>query len=119
MHPRAMTIPANIVDGQVVRPTITGPVFSQLEDGNLHMRYTHRKHNIQWRDDKTTKQALGCLSGLLDNDNPYCFETKLQSGQGLICNNILHTRSGFNEGSDRLLYRGRYFNRLNADFVTP
>jgi hypothetical protein len=33
---------------------------------------------------------------------------------GLICNNVLHTRSGFTDSPEhrRLLYRGRYYDRL-------
>ena len=49
MHPQAMTIPANIVDGKELRGDATGPVFSVMQDGHLHMRYTHRKRNISWR----------------------------------------------------------------------
>ena len=111
MHPQAMTIPANIVDGKELRPDATGPVFSVMPDGNLHMRYTHRKRNISWRDDPLTQQAVAYLGELMTADNPYYFAGSLQSGQGLICNNVLHTRTGFEEGSKRLLYRARYFDR--------
>jgi hypothetical protein len=33
---------------------------------------------------------------------------------GLICNNVLHTRSAFFDSTEhrRLLYRGRYYDRL-------
>jgi hypothetical protein len=33
---------------------------------------------------------------------------------GLICNNVLHTRSAFSDSPQhrRLLYRGRYYDRL-------
>ena len=112
MHPQAMTIPANIVDGEELRPDATGPVFSVMQDGNLHMRYTHRKRNISWRDDPLTLEAVAYLGELMTADNPYYFEGSLQSGQGLICNNVLHTRTGFEEGSKRLLYRARYFDRI-------
>lgn len=112
MHPLAMTIPANIVEGEELRPDATGPVFSVMQDGNLHMRYTHRKRNIIWRDDPVTLEALAYLGELMTADNPYYFAGTLQAGQGLICNNVLHTRTGFEENSQRLLYRARYYDRI-------
>ena len=112
MHPQAMTIPANVVNGEELRPDRTGPVFSIMDDGNLHMRYTHRKRNVIWRDDPLTQEAVAYLDELMTADNPYYFEGTLQPGQGLICNNVLHTRTGFEEKSKRLLYRARYFDRV-------
>lgn len=112
MHPQAMTIPANVVNGEELRPDRTGPVFSIMDNGILHMRYTHRKRNVIWRDDPLTQEAVACLGELMTADNPYYFEGTLQPGQGLICNNVLHTRTGFEEKSKRLLYRARYFDRI-------
>ncbi len=112
MHPQAMTIPANVVNGEELRPDRTGPVFSIMDDGNLHMRYTHRKRNVIWRDDPLTQEAVAYLDELMTADNPYYFEGTLQPGQGLISNNVLHTRTGFEEKSKRLLYRARYFDRV-------
>ena len=111
-HPQAMCIPPNVVDGQELRGWSCGPVFMRAPDGSLHMRYTHRKRNIRWRDDPTTRQALAALDAIMSPDNPYYVEGTLQAGQGLICNNVLHTRTRFEEGSPRLLYRGRYFDRI-------
>jgi len=111
-HPEAMSIPPNVVDGQELRGWSSGPVFMTLDDGSLHMRYTHRKRNIRWRDDETTREAVAFLGSIMNADNPYYFEGTLDSGQGLICNNVLHTRTGFEENSRRLLYRGRYFDRI-------
>jgi hypothetical protein len=40
----------------------------------------------------------------------------LQAGEGLLCNNVLHNRTAFKDSDDptqtRLLYRGRYFDRV-------
>ena len=40
----------------------------------------------------------------------------LQAGEGLICNNVLHNRTQFTDSDDpalkRLLYRGRYYQRV-------
>ncbi|WP_456371715.1 TauD/TfdA family dioxygenase [Thiolapillus sp.] len=111
-HPEAMSIPPNIVDGQELRGWARGPVFMRQADGSLHMRYTHRKRNIEWRDDELTRQAVAFLGSIMNADNPYYMEGTLNSGQGLICNNVLHTRTGFEKNSQRLLYRGRYFDRI-------
>jgi alpha-ketoglutarate-dependent taurine dioxygenase len=110
----AMCIPANVVDGREIRPEACGPVFSTDPTGRLHMRYTARRRNIRWRADPDTQAAVAALAEILDAPLPYRFETTLQSGQGLVCNNVLHTRSGFEPDSRRLLYRARYFDRIAA-----
>jgi alpha-ketoglutarate-dependent taurine dioxygenase len=114
MHPQAMTIPANIVDGEEIRPARTGPVFAVYPDGHLHMRYTDRSRSIEWLEDPLLKEAVETLKSLLHSPSPWQFHAKLQAGQGLICNNVLHTRSGFTDGTHpRLLYRARYYNRIH------
>ena len=111
-HPEAMGIPPNVVNGEELRGWARGPVFMLQDDSSLHMRYTHRKRNIEWRDDELTHQAVEFLGRIMSADNPYHMEGTLDSGQGLLCNNVLHTRTGFEENSQRLLYRGRYFDRI-------
>ncbi len=113
MHPDAMTIPANQSDGQVRRPAQTGPVFSIRADGRLHMRYTDRSRSIQWHEDALTAEAVAYLKTQLHTPGPWHFKGKLEPGQGLISNNVLHTRTGFNDtGAPRLLYRARYYERI-------
>lgn len=113
MHPGTMTIPENVMDGRQVRPARTGPVFRILPGGQLHMRYTDRSRSIQWRDDPMTREAVETLKALLKSESPYHFEGRLGPGEGLICNNVLHTRSGFEDaGEGRLLYRARYRDRI-------
>jgi len=57
-HPECMTIPANTGTQGEIRPAVSGPVFSRdLRSCALHMRYSARKKNIQWRDDGTTRAA--------------------------------------------------------------
>lgn len=115
-HPNAMTIPANVVEGKEIRPDRTGPVFTVNLSGSLHMRYTARKRSVIWRDDEITTEAVACLSEFLASDSPYIIQAGLKAGQGLICNNILHDRSGFDEDEDhkRLLYRLRYYDRTET-----
>ena len=110
MHPEAMTIPDNIEAGKVIREAQSGPVFMVKPDGRLHMRYSARKRNIVWRDTVETKNAVEMINALMaDDDN--VFKVTLKAGQGIVCNNVLHNRSGFNdsETQKRLLYRARYF----------
>jgi hypothetical protein len=115
MHPLAMTIPPNRGDGETLRPARSGPVFMIRQDGRLHMRYTDRKRSIEWRDDALTRDAVAALKARLHGDASYQYEGKLQAGQGLICNNVLHTRKGFEDGSaERLLYRARYFDAISG-----
>jgi len=109
-----MTIPANRKDGKEIRPDCTGPVFSIMPDNNLHMRYTARTRSIEWKDDPATQAAVKILSEFLNSESPYIYRATLQSGQGLVSNNVLHDRSGFDEdeGHKRLLYRLRYYQRI-------
>ena len=109
-----MTIPANLKDGKEIRPDRPGPVFSVMPDGNLHMRYTARTRSIEWKDDPVTQAAVKTLSEFLDSESPYIYHATLQSGQGLVSNNVLHDRSGFeeDEAHKRLLYRLRYYQRI-------
>ncbi len=109
-----MCIPANIEKGEEIRPARIGPVFSVMPDGNLHMRYTARTFGIEWKKDGVTKSAVKTLKAFLASDSPYIYRATLQSGQGLISNNVLHDRSGFEDTEDvkRLLYRLRYYQRI-------
>ncbi|MFW2440749.1 MAG: TauD/TfdA family dioxygenase [Arenicellales bacterium] len=116
LHPQAMTIPANIINGREIRPDRAGPVFSVNTDGSLHMRYTARTRSVIWRDDALTQEATACLAEFLASDSPYILRAGLEPGQGLICNNVLHDRSGFDEDENhkRLLYRLRYYDRATV-----
>jgi len=111
--PDAMTIPANEEDGTTMRPAQTGPVFS-TDGGVLHMRYTARTRSIEWRPDEVTQAAVQRLREILDSDSPYVFRLRLEGGQGLVCNNVLHDRSEFMDspGAGRLVYRARYAERI-------
>ncbi len=116
MQEDAMLIPKNIVDGEELRPDRVGPVFMVTADGRLHMRYTMRKRNVEWKDDPLVREAVVWLEGLLTGDSPFIYRATLQSGWGLISNNVLHDRSRFEDGEDpcenRLLYRARYHDRI-------
>ena len=115
MHPQAMSIPPNVEGGEMIRGEQAGPVFSiNATTGNLHMRYSARKRNIAWRDDRLTQEAVACLEDFLQSDSPYILRYRLQAGEGLLSNNVLHNRTGFTDSDEqqRLLYRARYFDRI-------
>jgi len=116
MHPEAMTIPDNTEDGKVIRKAQTGPVFMLRPDGRLHMRFSARKRNIIWRDTRDTLAAVEKINQLLA-DEAIVFNVALRAGQGIICNNVLHNRTGFTDGETqkRLVYRARYFESVNSE----
>jgi len=116
-HPECMTIPANTGAQGEIRPAVCGPVFSfDPTSGALHMRYSARRKNIRWRDDAATTAARECLSDLFADENGPVLRFRLQPGQGLISNNVLHTRTAFADGpgQKRLLYRARFFDRIHT-----
>lgn len=109
-----MTIPARTDEEGVARAEQSGPVFSIDEQGKLHMRYTARTRSIEWKQDEMSRAAVVFLEQLLASDSPYIYSARLESGMGLLCNNVLHDRSGFTDNPDspRLLYRARYYDRI-------
>jgi hypothetical protein len=116
MHPQALTIPANVENGVTLREAQSGPVFSVDDAGHLHLRYTARERNVQWRDDPLTREAAGAIRELLARDVRGLLRCRLAPGEGIICNNVLHSRTGFRDdpesGRQRLVYRARYLDRV-------
>ncbi|RLA05549.1 MAG: taurine catabolism dioxygenase TauD, partial [Gammaproteobacteria bacterium] len=92
-----MVIPANIQSNRVVRPEQSGPVFSICpRSGALHMRYSARPRNIGWKSDKVSERVIKLIREILIDDSAV-IEFKLDAGQGIICNNILHGRKEFSD----------------------
>jgi len=119
MHEQAMSIPENREENGNIRPISIGPVFSFDEkDENLIMRYTARVKSIIWRDDEITKQAVAFLQNLLETGDEFMQSLTLKAGQGVLCNNSLHNRTGFNDKSEdenkRMLFRVRFHNRIKG-----
>jgi alpha-ketoglutarate-dependent taurine dioxygenase len=119
MHPSAMTIPENREPNGKVRPASIGPVFEvNPQNGHLEMRYTARTRSIEWRDDAMTRAAVEFLQSVLNSDDPFIQTTKMQDGDGLLCNNSLHNRTGFDANSEnasaRLMMRVRFHNRVTG-----
>lgn len=121
MAPNAMTIPARIDEGgRTARPEEPGPVFVIMPTGDLHMRYTIRVNNVIWADDPVSREALAYLEEILDGDSPYIYRGRLESGMGLVSNNVLHDRAAFTDDAThkRHYYRARYFDRLEGTGIS-
>lgn len=108
-HPQAFTIPAN----ENERAARSSPVFRDDPVTNqLLMHYTERAKHIEWH--PSCEEALSCLRELLHTTR-YKLSYKLASDEGVICNNVLHNRSAFEDFGKtprRLLYRARYRDRV-------
>jgi len=115
MQPDAMTIPERMDEDNVARAEQSGLVFAvDAEQGFLTMRYTARTRSIVWKNDAITQAAVKTLAEILAHSE-YTLTARMTPGMGLLCNNVLHTRSAFSDspGHRRLLYRGRYYDRLS------
>jgi len=97
-------------------PIVCGPVFVIMPSGDLHMRYTIRVNNVMWADDPLSREALAYLQEILNNPSPYFYRGRLESGMGLVSNNVLHDRAAFTDDAThkRHYYRARYFDRLQG-----
>lgn len=121
----AMTIPAREDEDGVARDAVSGPVFSNnAVSGRLHMRYTARTRSIVWFDDPTTRAAVAWLQALLNTETTGKICVRLEPGMGLICANVLHNRTPFEDdpATPRLLYRARFFDEISciaADAAQP
>ncbi|MGB0722610.1 MAG: TauD/TfdA family dioxygenase [Gammaproteobacteria bacterium] len=113
MESDAMVIPPNVSAGKTIRPERVGPVFSRMSNGALHMRYTARGRNIEWRGERAL-EAAGWIKAYLASSEAPVLRHTLSRGQILVTNNVLHNRTGFTDSanSQRLLYRARFFDRV-------
>ena len=121
MSEKTMTIPPRIDEGgSIARKEEPGPVFSITTNGDLHMRYTIRVNNVIWADDPLSREALAYLESIFNSDSPYIYQGRLESGMGLVSNNVLHDRAAFtdDETHKRLYYRARYFDRLAGTSIS-
>ena len=116
MDSTVMEVPANISNHRVIRRAESGPVFIvDSETGRLNMRYSARPQNIAWKTDVLSRRAVNLVRELLV-DSEYITGLKLESGQGIVCNNVLHGRGAFLDSaageSSRLYYRARYYDAV-------
>ena len=78
------------------------------------MRYTARTKSIEWKRDGAVEAAVAALARVLATPSPHHHRITLQAGMGILCNNVLHERSGLvdDEQGPRLLYPARYCDRV-------
>jgi hypothetical protein len=121
MREDAMTIPERTDEDGVARPAQSGPVFSiDATSGALHMRYTARTRSIEWHPDPAVRAAVAALERLLAGPSPWIHRVTLEPGMGILCNNVLHERTGFADDTahPRVILRARYHERIAAAGAT-
>jgi hypothetical protein len=95
-----------------------GKVFWTNSDGHLCCRFSFRKMDMSWSEDQDVIAAKEALESLILNESNYVIEGRLESGMGLISNNVMHTREKLLDSDDpsrkRLLFRTRFYDRVNA-----
>ena len=110
-----MTIPANSQAPDGPRQAQSGPVFWQ-DPGRIYMRYTTRRHNIQWRQDPLSREAVEALAEILRQRTDLVFHRQLGPSEGGLSNNTPQRREPFHDSTERdrgrLFYRGRFHDNI-------
>ncbi len=115
MEPDALVIPERRDGSRIARRAAGGPVFSiDATSGDLHMRFTARRHHVEWKRDATVSEAAARLVALLDRGAAPVIRARLEPGMGVVCNNVLHERGAFEDdpAAPRLFFRARYAERI-------
>ncbi|MHB0981872.1 MAG: TauD/TfdA family dioxygenase [Thiobacillus sp.] len=96
-----------------------GKVFWTNTDGHLCHRFSFRKTDMAWSGDSDVTAARKVLESLISDEPAHVIEGRLESGMGLISNNVLHTRERLVDSDDaakkRLLFRARFYDRVNPE----
>jgi len=73
--------------------------------------------DMAWSEEADVQAARAVLESLLLDEPEYVIEGRLETGLGLISNNVLHTREKLVDSEDaeqqRLLFRARFYDRVN------
>ena len=96
-----------------------GKVFWTNADGHLCHRFSFRKTDMAWSGDSDVAAAGHVLESLISDEPAHVIKGRLESGMGLISNNVLHTRERLVDSDDaakkRLLFRARFYDRVNPE----
>ena len=102
-----------------IDPQRGGKVFWTSADGHLCHRFSFRKTDMAWSGDADVAAARKALESLISGEPAQVIEGRLESGMGLISNNVLHTRERLVDSDDaaqkRLLFRARFHGRVDPD----
>lgn len=97
-----------------------GKVFWTNAGGHLCHRFSFRKTDMAWSDESDVAAARKVLGSLIADESEHVIEGRLESGMGLISNNVLHTRERLVDSDDaankRLLFRSRFYDRVNPEY---
>jgi len=114
MRPDTFTVAPNPDEPGLARARNGAVLSIRQSDGALVMRYSERRRYLSWREDATTTAARQFIEEALQQRKEYRITYRLKAGEGVICNNVVHNRSGFSADARpaRLLYRARYRERI-------
>ncbi|MEN6586891.1 MAG: TauD/TfdA family dioxygenase [Sulfuricella sp.] len=105
-----------------IAENLGGKVFWANADGNLCHRFSFRKMDMAWSEDADVTAARAALESMIQEESEYVIEGRLESGLGLISNNVLHTREKLvdsdNPERTRLLFRARFYDRVGLQQLT-
>lgn len=100
--------------------SLGGKVFWANADGHLCHRFSFRKTDMAWSEESDVLAARKVLESLISDEPEQVIEGRLESGMGLISNNVLHTREKLLDSADptkkRLLFRARFYDRVNPEY---
>ena len=98
-----------------------GKVFWTNAYGPLCHRFSFRKTDMVWSGDGDVAAARKVLESLILDEQAHVIEGRLESGMGLVSNNVLHTRESLVDSDDaankRLLFRARFYDRVNPELM--
>ncbi|MHB1092963.1 TauD/TfdA family dioxygenase [Thiobacillus sp.] len=108
----------NPVTGEI-DPRRGGKVFWTNADGHLCHRFSFRKMDMAWSGESDAAAAREALESMISEGPAQIIEGRLESGMGLISNNVLHTRERLVDSADatqkRLLFRTRFHDRVDPN----
>lgn len=75
---------------------------------------------MAWSEESDVLAARKVLESLISDEPEQVIEGRLESGMGLISNNVLHTREKLLDSADpakkRLLFRARFYDRVDPEY---
>src|SRR5574340_18800 len=102
-----------------VDPHRGGKVFWANAGGHFGHRFSCRKTGMAGSDESDVAAARKVLESVIADEPAHVIEGRLESGMGLVSNNVLHTRERLVDSDDaakkRLLFRARFYDRVSPE----